>query len=249
MEGISRWLTESAGSTLWEAFADKNSCFSTLRGTSVDNGQSFLNARTGLRCQRTADSRSSGAPGRFRAARPEVMSRRDSLPPSSEMTSVQVKGPYSVSGADGRGRYSGGGKSLRPPAAADRCSRAAGTSVLMEGISRFLWESAGSTLWEAFADKNSRFSTLWGTSVDSGQSFPNARTGLRCQRTADSRSSGAPGRFRAARPEVMSRRDSLPPSSEMTSVQVKGPYSVSGADGRERDMVFLSLPAPKCTVP
>ncbi len=43
-------------------------------------------------------------------ARPVGMSRRNSLPPLSEMTTVQVKGQYSVSGADGRGWYSGIGK-------------------------------------------------------------------------------------------------------------------------------------------
>ena len=48
----------------------------------------------------------SRAPGRFRAARPVVMSRRNLLPPLSEMTTVQVPRPYSVSGADGRWRHS-----------------------------------------------------------------------------------------------------------------------------------------------
>ena len=66
---------------------------------------------------------------------------------------------------------------LRPPAAADRCSRFTVTSVLMEEISRFLRESVGSTLWEAFVERrqpllkaragrrlhrDKRLSTLWG---------------------------------------------------------------------------------------
>ena len=38
-----------------------------------------------------------------------VMNSRDSLPALNEMTTVQVMGPYSVSGADGSAWYSGGG--------------------------------------------------------------------------------------------------------------------------------------------
>ena len=39
-----------------------------------------------------------------------VMNRRNSLPPLNEMTTVQVPRPYSVSGADGLSRHSGGGR-------------------------------------------------------------------------------------------------------------------------------------------
>ena len=54
--------------------------------------------------------RSSGAPGRFRAARPVVMNSRNSLPALNAMPVVQVLRPYSVSGADGRSRHSDNGK-------------------------------------------------------------------------------------------------------------------------------------------
>ena len=46
-----------------------------------------------------------------------VMNRRDSLPPLHEMTTVQVKGQYSVSRADGHRCYSGGGKCHNSPRA------------------------------------------------------------------------------------------------------------------------------------
>ena len=65
----------------------------------------------------SASYQRTGAPGRFRAARPVVMNRRNSLPPLSEMTTVQVVGQYSVSGADGRWRYSGKGKCHNSPRA------------------------------------------------------------------------------------------------------------------------------------
>ena len=42
-----------------------------------------------------------------------VMNRRNSLPPLHEMTTVQVPRPYSVSGADGKWRHSGGGGDRR----------------------------------------------------------------------------------------------------------------------------------------
>ena len=74
------------------------------------SGLPFLHARLRLCVPRTAFSQRSGPPGRFRAARPTVISSRDSLAALNAMTVVQVPRPYSVSGADGRGRHSGEGK-------------------------------------------------------------------------------------------------------------------------------------------
>ena len=84
--------------------------FSTSGETFVGSGKPSLNARADFRLQRTAVFQRSGAPGRFRAARPVVMNSRNLLPALNEMTTVQVKGPYSVSRADGKPRHSGFGK-------------------------------------------------------------------------------------------------------------------------------------------
>ena len=50
-------------------------------------------------------------------ARPTVISSRDSLAALNVMTVVQVPSPYSVSGADGRERHSGGEKCHNSPRA------------------------------------------------------------------------------------------------------------------------------------
>ena len=79
-----------------------------------------------------------------------VMNSRNSLPALNEMTTVQVMGQYSVSGADGRAGYSGTGKCQgnageiippAPPCFALRLRRAAG-SVRTPGPG---FENAGRT--------------------------------------------------------------------------------------------------------
>ena len=105
--------------------------FSTLEQTFDCRDPQFLSAQTGPCLQRIAVSQRSNKPS-FAAkqaplsalgpratsgTRPVVMNRRNSLPPLNEMTTVQVKSPYSVSGAVGQWRYSGEGK-RRPQVAA-----------------------------------------------------------------------------------------------------------------------------------
>ncbi len=72
-------------------------------------------------------------------ARPTAASRRNSLPPKAQRASCKFCSQYSVSGANGRLRYSGVGKGLRPPAVADRCFRVASTSVSLEGFPRWIF--------------------------------------------------------------------------------------------------------------
>ena len=75
-----------------------------------------------------------------------VVSRRNLLPPLSEMTVVQVLRPYSVSGADGRRRHSGIG--MQAPACRGRpVFPLRGNIGVVCRISRFLRECAGSMLW------------------------------------------------------------------------------------------------------
>ena len=108
---------KSVGPKLWKTVVERKqpileapggplravkNCFSTLKRTVVCSVRPSPSARADRRLQRKTVSQRSGAPGRFRAARPVVMNSRDSLAALNEMTTVQVKGPYSVSRADGR---------------------------------------------------------------------------------------------------------------------------------------------------
>ncbi len=84
----------------------------------------FFSAREDFRLQRNDVFQRSGGlpfaaqrpffnargPRATSGARPTTASRRDSLPPLNAAGVVQVPRPYSVSGADGRSRYSGEGK-------------------------------------------------------------------------------------------------------------------------------------------
>ena len=72
--------------------------------------------------------------------------------------------PASVQRVQGRRAFASLGRRrkfrrarLRPPAVADRCSRFAVTSVLLEGISRCWGECVGSKLWEAFVERKQTF--------------------------------------------------------------------------------------------
>ena len=68
---------------------------------------------------------------------------------------------------------------LRPPAVADRCPRFAGTSVLLEGISRFLRESLVQGSGKPSLSAGSRFVTLRRAVAGRAQPFFNARAGRR----------------------------------------------------------------------
>ena len=76
--GNFRWQRNESLSTLGRAFA--------CSGAS----DSLRSAKPSFAAENVF--RSSGAPGRFRAARPVVMNSRNSLPALNEMTTVQVKG-------------------------------------------------------------------------------------------------------------------------------------------------------------
>ena len=113
-------------------------------------------------------------------------------------------------------------KSVQACAAAPACGwptdvSLRATSVCFEVITRFLRESVGSTLWKAFVGMNCCFSKLWRAFV--------------CNETNLSQRSGAPGRFRAARPTAASSRNSFPALNAADVVQVPRPYSVSRANG------------------
>ena len=77
------------------------------------------------------------------------------------------------------------------------------TSVLLEGISRWLRQGAGSTLWKAVVDLNCRFSKPWRAFVCSGKRALIAP--------------GARGRHQESAPTSASRRNSLPPLSARAS--------------------------------
>ena len=110
---------------LWKTFVERRQPLLEARAGLVGREKPTLEARPGrclhrgnrlsmlgrtFVCNGTNCSRSSGAPGRFRAARPTAASRRNLLPPSSAAGVVQASRPYSVSRADGTGRHSGIGK-------------------------------------------------------------------------------------------------------------------------------------------
>ena len=139
-----------------------------------------------------------------------VMNSRDSLPALNEMTTVQVMGQYSVSRANGRGRYSGGGNV--------KAERQCGGNNSPRAP---LVLSCGCAARQAKGDGKT-YAVRW---------F-NAPGNLHWQRDSRFLSARGPRATSGARSVGMSRRNSLPPLSEMTTVQVKGQYSVSGADGR-----------------
>ena len=141
-----------------------------------------------------------GERGRHQEPAPVVMSRRNSLPPLSEMTAVQALRLYSVSGADGRLRYSGAGQGKgrkgsageiippAPPCFASRLRRPAGQGE-REDYARSYGRRGSEARKAFFQCAGKRGNVL----------------SVVFQR------SGAPGRFRAARPTAANRRNLLPP--------------------------------------
>ena len=123
---------------------------------------------------------------------------------------------------------------LHPPAAADRCSRLRGNIGVDGRNFRIFGKRGARSSGKPSLSANSRFLTLGGPASTVKNRLPTLGRTVVCNVQAVFQRSGAPGRFRAARPVVMNSRNSLPALKEMTTVQVKGQYSVSGADGRTR---------------
>ena len=113
---------ESVCSKLWEAFVCEGQpslnalgprATSGARSTTASSRNSLpaLNAAGVVQApqsvQRVQSKRAVASLGRRKMS---VMKRRNSLPPLNEMTTVQAPRPYSVSGANGRLRYSGVGR-------------------------------------------------------------------------------------------------------------------------------------------
>ena len=103
-----RFLRQSAGSTLREAFVCLNCRFSTLGQDFVCRGKPSFNAPGPFHHPFQPFFNALG-PRATSGARPTAASRRDSLPPLNAAGVVQALCSYSVSGADGRERYSGEG--------------------------------------------------------------------------------------------------------------------------------------------
>ena len=140
---ISRWLRESSGSTLWEAFVEREQSLCNVWAGRFWQRKVVSQRSGGLSLAATLVSQGLGGPPFIAdnrlsplgetvvysrqpflaalgpratsGARPTAASSRNSLPASSAAGVVQVPRPYSVSGADGRAGHSGLGKCHNSP--------------------------------------------------------------------------------------------------------------------------------------